>query len=141
MELARGGHHPPDKAERAATAERALRDLGASVGVHERFGRVDFVADQQGGLRHFIEVEGDSRKQPEQAMYSCLGQVVVAMKSWGPSDRYGIAVPDSPGWLRQLAKIPVEVRQRLSLDLYMARADGAVVQIRPAEEVPRQQRT
>ncbi len=141
MELARGGRHGPDKPERAAAAERALKDLGVRIGAHDRYGRVDLVADGPTGELHLIEVEGDSTRQKEQAVYSSLGQLVVAMKVWGPSIRYGIAVPGTPGWLRQLAKIPSEVRQRLSIDMYIASAGGGACRISPAEEVPRQART
>ena len=102
---------------------------------------MDFVAEQASSHRHLIEVEGDSSRQKDQALYSCLSQLVMVMKSWGEWDHYGIAVPGTPGWQRQLARIPREVRERLSIDLYVAPPSGPVRHIRPHEEVPRQART
>jgi hypothetical protein len=141
MELARGGRHQPGKAERTASAEQSLRDLGVRIGTHEQYGRIDFAADQASSHRHLIEVEGDSSRSKHEAIYLCLGQLVMAMKSWGQWDHYGIAVPGTSGWLRQLARLPKEVRERLSIDLYVVAPLGHVMQIRPHEDVPRQART
>jgi len=136
MELARGGNHPSGKVERAAAAEQALRDLGARLGIDDRYGRSDIVATHPKEGLHLIEVEGDSSRQPEQAMYSCLGQLLLTMQVWGGHVHYGIAVPGAAKWRLQLAKIPTEVRKRLSIDLYFV-DDGGLLKITPNDEVPR----
>lgn len=140
MERAQGGKHPAVKAHRAAMAEAELRDLGARIGAHDRYGKVDVVAEGPKRELRLIEVEGDSTKQAEQSVYSCIGQLVVAMELFGPSVRYGIAVPYSARWLAQLAKVPSAVRERLSLDFYVLR-EGSGAAVGPLEHVPRQLRT
>ena len=126
MELARGGKHPPDKSERARRAEAWLVREGVGIGAHPVFGRADVVATRPGAGTVVVEVEGDSKKQPEQALYSALGQAVLSMKTAGDT-HYGLAVPDSPVWERQLAKIPAHVRERLSLTLWLVGETGVRV--------------
>ena len=140
MELAKGGTHQPDKKERAAAAERELISLGVKLGVDEKYGRIDTVADHRQHGLHLIEVEGDSSRQQEQAIYSCLGQLLLTMRGWGGSLHYGIAVPNTNGWHMQLAKIPTAVRSRLSIDLYLV-DHTHVVKYEPSEEMPRTLRT
>jgi len=41
-----------------------------------------------------IEVEGDSSRQKEQAMYSALGQIVLSMGDSSSEVAYALAVPD-----------------------------------------------
>ena len=48
------------------------------------------------------------------------------MKTAGDT-HYGLAVPDSPVWERQLAKIPAHVRERLSLTLWLVGETGVRV--------------
>jgi hypothetical protein len=136
MELAHGGKHRDGKAERASAAARALDELGAKLGIDDRFGRADVVASHATEGLHLIEVEGDSSRQAEQAIYSCLGQVLLTMQAWGGHLHYGIAVPDSAKWRHQLAKIPQAVRRRLDMDLYFVDTKG-LVKIPPDEDVPR----
>lgn len=125
MERAKGGAHARDKTERARKAEEALRRLGVIIGRHSLFGRVDVVADHpKNGLR-LVEVEGDSSRQREQAMYLALGQIILSMKLPVRHVRYGLAVPRSPEWLDQLRKIPPEVSKKLALDLYAVSANDA----------------
>ena len=118
MERGKGGQHRPDKSERAATAAAELQKLGATLGPHRLFGRVDVVAEHQKHGTRLIEAEGDSSKQKEQAMYMALGQLLLSMKLEGSGVRYGLAVPDSPEWIRQLRKLPPSITRKLSLDLY-----------------------
>ena len=134
MERARGGTHPTGKKKRAAQALKELRALGVTIGNHDVYGAVDVVADHPDlGLR-LIEVEGTSARQKEQALYSCLGQLLLIMRGWGPDIRYGVAVPDELKWRRQLAKIPRAVTSHLNLELYLARPDG-ITTYEPAEQV------
>ena len=58
------------------------------------------------------------RLQREQALYSCLGQLLLSMKIWDDQVAYGIAVPDVREWWRQLQKIPLELTKRLHLWRY-----------------------
>jgi hypothetical protein len=87
MERGVGGKHPPGKVKRVNAALRELRKLGVIIGTHKQFGPVDVVADhEKGGLR-LIEVEGESGKQREQALYSSLGRQLRTRGSG--SDRCG----------------------------------------------------
>ena len=97
MERAKGGRHLPDKQERARRAEAWLVSEGVRIGAHPEFGRADLVARKPGAATVVVEVEGDSSRQKEQALYSALGQAVLLMKATGEI-RYGIAVPDTPAW-------------------------------------------
>ena len=135
MERAKGGQHKPDKGERAAAAAAELVRIGAQLSPDPRFGRVDVVAEHdEHGLR-LLEVEGESSRQPEQAMYSALGQLLLSMKLEGRQIRYGLAVPDTPSWVRQLRKIPPEVTKRLLVDLYLV-AENHISLVRAGESLP-----
>ena len=123
MERARGGRHPTDKQERARHAEGWLVAAGARIGAHADFGRADIVAKKPGARMTVVEVEGDSSRQKEQALYSALGQIVLLMRD-GDDIRYGLAVPDTPSWERQMTKIPAYVRNRLSLVLWLVSETG-----------------
>jgi hypothetical protein len=137
MERAKGGSHPRGKGRAAAVALRDIKALGAKLGPHRLFGRVDVVAEHtEHGLR-LIEVEGDSSRQKEQALYSALGQLLLSMKMPGTDVRYGVAVPDTREWWHQLRKIPAEVRGRLNLELYTVSAKGVGgTTVRPGEVIP-----
>lgn len=114
--------------------EFAVRALGVAIGPDDRFGRVDVVAEHdQHGLR-FVEVEGHSRKQREQAMYSCLGQLLLIMRAWRQHIAYGLAVPDTREWWEQLRKIPPAVTARLNLYLYSVGERGVTVHT-PGEKI------
>lgn len=135
MERARGGTQAPDKAQRAAAACAAIEALGATIGRHPMFGRVDLVADHpEQGLR-LIEVEGSSSRQTEQAVYSALGQLLMSMKITDTQVRYGLAVPHGPLWIKQLRKLPPSITELLRLDLYAVR-NGAVEVTGAGETIP-----
>jgi hypothetical protein len=95
MERGVGGQHPPDKEAIAADCESWLRQQGARIVAHELFGRADLVAEKPGHGTFVVEVEGDSSRQREQAMYSALGQIVLSMTDASGGIRYGLAVPDA----------------------------------------------
>ncbi len=63
MERAHGGQHKPDKATRARIAENALKNIGATIGTHPRYGRTDIVAIHPDKETFIGEVEGDSSRQ------------------------------------------------------------------------------
>ncbi len=113
MERAKGGQHKPGKAERARTAESALLSMGATIGAHPEFGRADIVAEHPTNGLFVIEVEGNSSRQKEQAVYSALGQLVLQMQ--GIKHRFVIAIPDETSWEKQLLKIPKHARVKLGL--------------------------
>jgi len=121
MERANGGQHPPDKRSRAEAAETALLEMGASVGLHPDLGPADIVAEHSLHGMVVIEVEGQSSRQPEQAMYSALGQLVLAMI--GAKRRFVLALPDEARWEAQALKIPPFVRNRLSLSCVLVSPD------------------
>ena len=118
MELAKGGCHPPGKRERARLARDWLEEAEVKIGPHSEFGRADLVARKPGTATVVIEVEGESSRQKEQAVYSALGQIVLLMRP-DTNVRYGIAVPDTPSWESQMAKVPAHVRDLLSLTLWL----------------------
>lgn len=122
MERAKGGKHTPDKAERAAIAETNLRRLGATVGAHHIFGRADIVAEHDLHGLVLVEVEGQSSRQKEQAVYSALGQLLLQMN--GGNHRYAIAVPDEPTWERQVCKIPTHAKKLLNLSYLLVSEFG-----------------
>lgn len=135
MEMAKGGTHAPDKARRAKDALRGLHDLGVTIGTHKLFGPVDVVAEHEGGKVRLVEVEGESSRQRGQALYSCLGQLLLSMKLWGDGFAYGIAVPDSREWVRQLQKIPEEVTKQLRIYQYLIGPGRATI-LDPGDPVP-----
>ena len=123
MERARGGQHSADKPERAHRAEDWLVTEGVRIGAHLDFGRADLVATKPGSATVVVEVEGESKRQKEQALYSALGQVVLQMKA-DCDIRYGVAVPDTHAWERQMAKVPGYICDRLSLTLWLVSETG-----------------
>lgn len=122
MERANGGTHTEGKAERAQEAEASLIDLGVKIGKHPIFGRADVVAEHQEHGLWLVEVEGQSSKQKEQAMYSALGQLVLQMK--GEPFHAAIAVPNEPAWERQLIKVPQHARQLFGLTCILVSSGG-----------------
>jgi hypothetical protein len=124
MERGEAGQHPPEKKAIASECETWLRDQGVKIVRHPLYGRADLVATKEGRGTFVIEVEGDSSRQKEQAMYSALGQIVLSMRDASPTIRYGLAVPDSVQWETQLKKIPTGVRELLKLDLLLVSETG-----------------
>ncbi len=96
-----------------------MKDAGARIGAHPRFGRVDVVAARGDGQTIFVETEGDTSRQKEQALYSALGQTILLTTEGDDHYFYALAVPDDPSWERQLRKIPTAVASSLKLKLYL----------------------
>lgn len=119
MERGKGDQHPAEKKVIAAECEAWLRDQGVKVDAHPRYGRADLVAEHNQRGIYVVEVEGKSSRQKEQAMYSAVGQVVLSMREASPTIRYAVAVPDEPGWEKQLKKIPPPVLSLLRLELFL----------------------
>jgi hypothetical protein len=124
MERGEAGQHPPEKKAIAAECETWLREQGVKIAKHPLYGRADLVATKEGRGSFVIEIEGDSSRQKEQAMYSALGQIVLSMRDPSPTIRYGLAVPDTVQWETQLKKVPNGVRELLKLDLLLVSKDG-----------------
>src|SRR5438876_8905446 len=136
MERGLGGRHPRGKVKRAKEALRQLRRLGVIIGTHNLFGPVDVVAQHPQKGTRLIEVEGESGRQREQALYSSLGQLLLSMKIWTDYVGYGIAVPDTREWVRQVRKIPTELTKRLNLSRYLVGLNSnSVTTIGPGEEI------
>lgn len=135
MELARGGQHPADKQAIAQRVKEQLEGLGANLGSHPKYGRVDLVAEKQGEPTWLVEVEGDSRRQREQALYSALGQLVLRMEKATAPMNYALAVPASENWRRQARKIPARVLNLLNLSVLLVSPD-VVVKIDGTGESP-----
>lgn len=140
MELCNGGNHPPGKRERAAVAEARLKGLGVVIGAHPEFGRADVVASHPSNGIVVVEVEGNSSKQREQAMYSALGQAVLMMRPNESQLSYGLAFPDEKEWERQLRKIPQHIAAQLRLRLYLV-SDAGVRELEAETRSERNPRT
>ena len=123
MERDADGAHAPGKREIAAECERWLRENGAKIVAHELFGRADLVVAKAGCDTVVIEVEADSARQREQALYSALGQLLLSMGQEGDY-KYALAVPDSHEWEKQVKKVPRRVRSLLRLDLLLVSERG-----------------
>lgn len=91
-------------------------------------GKIDLVAKKTDGHIYYIEVEGDSSKQTEQAVYSALGQLIFKMKQFDKKVTYAIAAPNSDTWKANLIKIPIEVCAKLNITRYLV-AQNAVITI------------
>jgi hypothetical protein len=124
MERGEAGQHPPGKKLIARECETWLRDHGVKIVAHPLFGRADLVATKERLGTFVIEVEGDSSRQKEQAMYSALGQIVLPMADSSTTITYGLAVPDAVRWETQLNKIPHRVRDLLKLALFLVSKSG-----------------
>ncbi len=135
MERAKGGKHARGKVRRANEALRQLRQLGVIIGTHKLYGPVDVVAEHPREATRLIEVEGESGRQREQALYSSLGQLLLSMKIWSESMVYGIAVPDTREWWRQLQKIPLDLTKRLRLWRYSVGVNSCT-SIEPGMGIP-----
>ena len=115
MERAKGPQHKDGKKPRVVDAEKRLNELGVGIGVHPKYGRAVVVASHPKKGTFFIEVEGKSSKQIEQAIYSALGQIILLMTEDNSKVFYGLAVPNQLEWERQLKKVPRRVKELLSL--------------------------
>jgi hypothetical protein len=135
MEKGKGGKHPLGKVKRVNAALRELRKLGVVIGTHKQFGPVDVVADHERGALRLIEVAGESGKQREQALYSSLAQVLLSMRLWSDDVGYGIAVPDTREWVRQVRKIPTDLTKRLHLWRYLVGLNSVSI-AEPGTEIP-----
>lgn len=124
MERARGGTHPAGKRQIAADCLTQLRNAGAKVGPHPVWGRVDVVAEKPGEPIYFVEVEADTKRQREQALYSALGQLLLVMKLPPTVARYCLAAPDTEQWRAQFAKVPDRVVELLGLEFFLVSREG-----------------
>ena len=94
MERGNKGQQPIGKLDIASSCESWLRSHGVKIVAHPVYGRADLVACKKGLGTFVIEVEGDSSRQKEQAMYSALGQIVLSMGDSSSEVAYALAVPD-----------------------------------------------
>ena len=131
MELGKGPHGTVAKRAVGLACRDWFVAHGVALQPHPRFGRTDIVAEHPRAGIYVLEVEGESRRQPEQALYSAIGQVLLSMSNLSPRLRYGIAVPDTPVWQRQVAKLPRAARKRLGLHVYLV-SERRVVHLTPS---------
>ena len=124
MERGHGAHQAPEKRNVAFHCESWLREHKVKIVAHPIYGRADLVAFKEGTGTFVAEVEADSSKQKEQAIYSALGQLVLSMRDPSPEITYVLAVPDDKKWEFQLRKIPVTIRQLLCLQLWLVSERG-----------------
>ncbi|MGI8657039.1 MAG: hypothetical protein ACR2LC_17685 [Pyrinomonadaceae bacterium] len=132
MERGEKGQHPADKRGIAAECENWLRAQEVNIVTHPLYGRADLVAVNEQMGTFVVEVEGDSSRQKEQAMYSALGQVVLSMEDPSPQITYALAVPDSEQWERHLKKIPARICECLRLQLWLVSENGVRSVLRAA---------
>jgi Holliday junction resolvase-like predicted endonuclease len=124
MERATGGTHPAGKKEIAEACLDQLRKAGVQVGPHAVWGRVDIVAEKLEEPIYFVEVEADTKKQREQALYSALGQLLLLMEQPPNVARYCLATPDTKQWRAQFAKVPDRVVELLGLEFFLVSRAG-----------------
>ena len=124
MERGEKGQHPPEKRAIAAECESWLRRQGVKIVAHPLYGRADLVAAKEGVGTIVVEVEGDSSRQKEQAMYSAIGQLVLSMRDPPPQITYALAVPDTEQWEQQLKKVPARIQKLLLLELWLVSTAG-----------------
>ncbi len=123
MEKGKGGKHSAEKQVRAAACVAWFREHGVKVMKDLEFGRRDIVARHHQHGTVLVEAEGKSSRQPEQALYSALGQAVLQMVGTAGLT-FAIAAPDNEVWEEQLLKVPKTVRDLLKLRLYLASHRG-----------------
>jgi hypothetical protein len=124
MERGEKGQHPPGKREIAAACEAWLHSEGVKIVAHPLYGRADLVAAKESEGTSVVEVEGDSSRQKEQAMYSALGQIMLSRRDPSPQITYALAVPDSERWERQMRKVPAWICELLRLRLWLVSKAG-----------------
>ena len=113
MEKGKGNQNTQEKRDIAMRQLEWMEKEGVTIAPHPEYGRVDIVAEHPKYGRFLVEVEGDTRRQKEQAMYSALGQTIIMMEEQQQGITYGLAVPDEMAWINQIAKIPKHVRNLL----------------------------
>lgn len=123
MERCSGENHPVRRREAANRCIGWFDTNGVMIRGDEQLGKADFVARHDNGDFYLIEVEGDSSRQPDQAMYSALGQLLIR-RYLAPDARIGIAVPDSEKWRRQLGRLPAKLLEDLGLHLFFVGEDS-----------------
>ena len=124
MERGDKGQQPVGKQAIAAVCESRLRAKGVKVVGHPDFGRVDLVAYKEDVGTVLVEVEGDTSRQKEQAMYSALGQIVLSMSNPSSKITCALAVPDDLKWEIQMRKVPDEIKRLLRLQLWLVSETG-----------------
>ncbi|RZB30099.1 MAG: hypothetical protein SRB1_02379 [Desulfobacteraceae bacterium Eth-SRB1] len=124
MEKGKGNQQKPEKIERAKIAEKGIIGLGAKIGTHPIYGRVDVVASHPKYGVYIIEAEGKSSKQKDLAIYSALGQVIRQMERNESNLTFAIAVPDQKKWEFQISKIPNRVKDILKMECFLVSEHG-----------------
>jgi hypothetical protein len=124
MERGQKGQQPAGKKEIAKACEDWLRSQGVKIVAHPLYRRADVVAEKAEVGTYVVEVEGDSTRQKEQAMYSALGQVILSMALPIAGVTYVLAVPDSEEWAFQMRKVPQRVKALLTLQLWLVSETG-----------------
>lgn len=97
-----------------------LRGLGWSVVLGDP-SHVDVIATHPDGSRLFAEVKGVT-KDSGTAADIMFGQMLRRMDDVGGSTRYAVVVPES--LRRVVERVPVAVRERLELEVWLVPDDG-----------------
>lgn len=121
-----------DDSLKKSQSDECVLHLNAFKGVNEY--RTDIKAtDILTKKNYYIEVEGFSSKQQEQAFYSALSQIILRMKN--KSDNiYGIAVPNTESWIKQVSKISKYIRSILNIHLFLVDKKD-VIEVQPCEDI------
>jgi hypothetical protein len=113
-------------------SDESIRCLNDFIGVNEY--RTDIKAtDRATKEKYFIEVEGFSSKQQDQAFYSALSQIILRIENNGVN-KYGIAVPFTNSWIKQISKISTYIRSTLKIHLFLVDKNN-VIEIQPNEDI------
>lgn len=117
------GLRDPKKLARVEPAERIIRSAKVRVGRHSVFGAKDIVAEHPQLGTVVLKAIGISSRQPEQELYSALGQLILSMDQQNGTVTYVVAAPDESEWVEWMMRVPRPLRQALHLELW-AVSDG-----------------
>ena len=110
-----------------AAIERHFRVCGFDV---DTSGHVDLLCSHPDGVeRWHIEAKGKT-SQPGLDFQTCLGQLLQRMRD--SDTHYGIALPDTPLYVRQVATVSTWVVNALHIHWLLVSRDGAVRMTNPA---------
>jgi len=91
------------------------------------------------GKRWFIEVKREpNTKNKKSSIYGCvataIGQLSYRMKH-PKSSYYGIAVPNTKMYKQELSKIPIWIKKRLKINIFLVPKHGKITIITPSKKV------
>lgn len=97
---------------------------------HEKLG-VDLIVSRSGNIEWIIEAKGETSSPNERTDFcTCIGQLVCSIKD--SDKKYGIAVPNTKKYIRQVNYLSTYIRQLLNLYILLVDVDGKVEIFEPS---------